>query len=95
MLKRGFISFFQDLPKLGSYRLTLLEAVAKLYNTDNTYVGVFTCGGYIFTIACMSGHYLIMDTHKIGKELGGLDGGILAVFPCGENSSQVCDEKKA
>lgn len=34
-------------------------------------MSVFTRGQYIFTISCLSGSYIIMNTHKVDMDLGG------------------------
>ena len=72
------------------------EAVNQIYDAEKTKVGLYTCGGYIFTIGCKNGQYFVTDTHCIGKELGGNGNGLLKVFLSSdgdvESSVQcVCD----
>jgi serine/threonine protein kinase len=74
-------------------RRSLLEAVHEVYSADSLEVGIYTCGEYIFTIGCLHGQYLIMDTHAMDKELGGNGGsGLLKVFCYDKESSRwVCE----
>ncbi|KAK3728841.1 hypothetical protein QZH41_007645 [Actinostola sp. cb2023] len=42
-------------------------------------------------IITSDGHYIIMDTHKMGEELGGHGNGLLKVFPFGDDPRDVCE----
>lgn len=77
-------------------RRDLMGAVCQIYDAKETKVGVYTCGGYIFTIGCKSGNRFVMDTHCIDKELGGNENGLVKVFwsSDGDNESALwylCD----
>ena len=77
-------------------RRDFMAAARQMYDSAKTKVGLYTCGGYIFTIGCKSGQYFVMDTHCISKELGGNGKGLLKVFfsTDGDNESSLwylCD----
>ena len=61
-------------------RSDLVAALNKIHHPAATNVCLYTCGGFIFTIGCKSGNFFVMDTHSIGKELGGNGNGLLKVF---------------
>ena len=73
-------------------RQDLMEAVRQIHDAEKTRVGLYTCGGYIFTIGCKSGNFFLTDTHCISEELGGNGNGLVEVFLDGESSLwHICD----
>lgn len=52
---------------------------------EDVEAGIFTCDQYIFHISCVGGHFVIMDTHRIGELMGGRGGGIVEVFDKEDN----------
>jgi hypothetical protein len=72
-------------------RRALVAAVHEVYTAKSIEVGIYSCGGYIFTIGCQSGRYFIMETHTMTKDLGGNGGGLLKVFAFGNKPQWVCE----
>ena len=61
-------------------RDALMQGVQALYTGDNeTRIGIYTCGGYIFVIGCQSNQMFLVDTHPISEQLGGDGNGLLKV----------------
>ena len=69
-------------------RESFLKAVRELHTTDDVpRVAIYTCGGYIFLIGCKATRFFFIDTHSIGKKLGGNGNGMIKVFPTGDDHS--------
>ena len=59
-------------------RNALLQALTKLARENAPLsVAIYTCGGYIFLVGCLSDNVFLVDS--IGAELGGNGNGILKV----------------
>lgn len=67
----------------------LTDAINSLRNEENSKLSVilFSCGGYIFTLAVMNDAYIVLETHPICETLGGNKNGAVKVFP---NASHLC-----
>lgn len=62
-------------------RRAFVNGVVRLFTRDDIpRVAIYTCGGFTFLIACKSGWYFLIDTHRISSALGGNGNGILKVY---------------
>ena len=70
-------------------RAGLTDAINSLGNEENSEISValFSCGGYIFTVAVMNDAYVVLETHPICEILGGNKNGAVKVFP---NARHLC-----
>ena len=72
-------------------RNALLQALTKLARENAPVsVAIYTCGGYIFLVGCLSDNVFLVDS--IGAELGGNGNGILKVYPSNDSAAlyQLC-----
>lgn len=71
-------------------RDALMQGVQALYTGDNeTRIGIYTCGGYIFVIGCQSNQMFLVDTHPISEQLGGDGNGLLKVHLANDPTTPV------
>ena len=69
-------------------REEIIRTLTKKVSHGKTYLGIYTCSPYIFTIGICNNALFVVDTHPVNEELGGNGNGLLMVTP--DSSYESC-----